>query len=475
MLAGWGGLATPGEERLGEDLAQVTVAATLSRGLGRAYGDSALPGPGVAAIAGTRLADRILAFDPSSGLLHAEAGLSLLDLVHLLLPHGWFPPVVPGTQFVTLGGMVAADVHGKNHHVDGTIGRHVERLRLRLADELLVECSRQLLPDLFAATLGGMGLTGHILEVWLRLAKVPSPWIWQETERVAGLDAFLAGLGEAAKAWPFTVGWIDCLAGGRALGRGILIKGRWATTDEAPAAPPTPLRRLTVPFDFPGFALNRLSIRLFNELYFRRHPRRARRGIAHPESFFFPLDAIHHWNRIYGRRGFTQHQAVLPEKERPGAVRRLLDALLRHGGAPSFLCVIKDCGAQGDGLLSFPMPGVSVAIDLPCTPTTPALVAALNEVVIAEGGRIYLAKDSFTTRADFAAMEPRLATFRAARERWDPARRLGSAQSARLLDPVGADGDSGDTPNGTPGESTGTQLEGFGVAEAAEAASSISS
>jgi decaprenylphospho-beta-D-ribofuranose 2-oxidase len=433
-LAGWGGLTAPGSERLGEDLARLTEDASLSRGLGRAYGDSALPRSGGAWVAGTRLGDRILGFDPVTGVLHAESGLSLLDLVWTFLPRGWFPPVVPGTQFVTLGGMVAADVHGKNHHVDGTVGRHVEQLRMRLADGRIVNCSRDHLSDLFLSTLGGMGLTGHLLEVWLRLARIPSPWIWQETERVPDLDAFLAGLTDAARAWPFTVGWIDCLAGGRAAGRGILIKGRWATAAEAPAQPPAPLRRLAVPIDFPDFALNRLSIRLFNELYYRRHPRRVRRGIVHPESFFFPLDAIHHWNRIYGRRGFTQHQAVLPEKERPGAVRRLLETLRRHGGAPSFLCVIKDCGAEGEGVLSFPRPGVSVAIDLPCTRSTPALVAALNEVVVAEGGRIYLAKDAFTTREHFAAMEPRLSTFAAARRRWDPERRLGSAQSARLLD-----------------------------------------
>ena len=423
----------PGRERLGEDLPAVARGASLTRGLGRAYGDSALPRPGVLEIAGSRLADRVLGFDPTSGLLHAEAGLSLLTLNQLVQPRGWFPPVVPGTQFVTLGGMVAADVHGKNHHVAGTFGRHVDRLRMQLADGRVVECSRTEGAELFRATLGGMGLTGHILEVWVRLDRLPSPWIWSESDRVAHVDAFLTALADAVREWPFTVGWIDCLSRGSALGRGILIRGRWATTAEAPAAAPPPLRRLAVPFTFPNWALNRLSARAFNEVFFRKHPRRTKRGVVHPETFFFPLDAIHHWNRIYGRRGFTQYQCVLPEKERPGAARRFLDLLIAHGGAASFLCVIKDCGAEGDGLLSFPRPGISVAVDLPIGKETPALVATLNRLVIAEGGRVYLAKDAFTRGEDFVAMEPRLPAFLAARRQFDPSGALGSAQSTRLM------------------------------------------
>ncbi len=432
-ISGWGGMSAPGRERVGEDLAALTRGAVLTRGLGRSYGDSALPPDGVDSLAGSALADRILDFDEATGRLRAEAGLSLAAINRTFWRRHWTCPVLPGTQFVTLGGMVAADVHGKNHHVDGTIGRHVERLRLRLADDRLVHCSRDEHPDLFRATLGGMGLTGHILEVTLRLQRIPTPWIWCESERVRGLDGFLAGLATAARLWPFTVGWLDALVGGGRLGRGILYRGRWAAAGEAPAAPPKPLGEKSIPFTFPGWVLNRLSMRTFNALYFRRHPSR-RRGIVHPEQFFHPLDAIRHWNRIYGRRGFTQHQCVLPENERPGATRRFLEELTRRGGA-SFLCVIKDCGPQGEGLLSFPRSGISIAVDLPVRPGLQELIDALNERVLAEDGRIYLAKDGYTRREHFRAMEgERLTAFAAARRVLDPAGKLASAQSRRLLE-----------------------------------------
>lgn len=431
-LAGWGGVSAPGRELLSEDLAAVAAGAPLTRGLGRSYGDSALPPPGATAVAGSRLADRILAFDAGTGLLRAEAGLALRDLVWLFLRRGWFPPVTPGTQYVTLGGMVAADVHGKNHHVAGSIGGHVERLRIQLASGRAVECSRAERADLFRATLGGMGLTGHILEVELRLVRVPSPWIVQESFRVADIDSFLVALRESARDWPFTVGWIDCLARGGALGRGALIRGRWAEPAEAPRRPPAPLARLAVPFRFPGFVLNDVTVRLFNALYLRLHPRRPRRGIVHPERFFYPLDAIDHWNRIYGKRGFTQFQCVLPEGERPGAVRRFLEVAALEGGS-SFLCVLKDCGAEGEGLLSFPRAGVSVALDLPMRPGLALTVDRLAAATAAEGGRVYLAKDSLLTAARLREVEPRLPAFDAVRRKYDPERRLRSAQSVRLL------------------------------------------
>ena len=432
QLAGWGGLSVPGRELRSERLEEVARGLPLTRGLGRSYGDSALPPPGVTAVAGSVRADRILALDPARARLRAEAGLSLRDLAWTLLPRGLFPPVVPGTQFVTLGGMVAADVHGKNHHVAGTIGRHVTGLRLLTAAGEIVDCSRQRSPDLFQATIGGMGLTGHLLELELALDRIPSPWILQETRRVAHLDETLAALAESARDWPFTVCWLDALASGRALGRGVLIRGRWAEPGEAPGTPPRPLRGPAVPFRLPGFALNDLSVRLFNAVYRASFPARLRRSVVHPQKFFWPLDAVRHWNRIYGARGFTQFQCVLPESERPGAVRRFLAEAARRGGS-SFLCVIKDCGAEGEGLLSFPRPGVSVALDLPMRRDTRALVEALADVVLAEGGRIYLAKDAFVRADQFRAMEPRLAAFARARDRWDPERRLRSAQSVRLL------------------------------------------
>lgn len=435
QLAGWGCLPVPGREIRSEDLAAVARHRPLTRGLGRSYGDASLPPAGALEVAGSALADRVLAFDPATGVLRAEAGLSLREILRLYLPRGFWPPASPGTAFVTLGGLVAADVHGKSHHRDGTIGKHVRGLRLLLADGRVVDCDRAENPGLFRATLGGMGLTGHILEVELTLQRVPSAWIVEARRRYDGLDELLAALRAAAADWPYTVAWIDALTTGPALGRGILLTGRWAEAGEAPLFLPPPRPRRRVPFDFPDWCLSPLVVRLFNALLFGLAPRRTKRRIVSPEKFFYPLDAIEHWNRMYGRHGFTQYQCVVPEGERPGATRRVLERLVELGGA-SFLAVLKDMGAEGEGMLSFPRPGVTVAVDLPRRPGTAALVARMNELVIAEGGRIYLAKDAFTTAADFARLEPRLPAFLAERARWDPEGRLGSALADRLFAPA---------------------------------------
>ena len=437
-LAGWGRFpVVDGLELKSENLAAITAAATLCRGLGRSYGDSSLPARVDSPVANTTLADRLLSFDPSSGLLRAEAGVSLLELNRLFLRRGWFVPVSPGTQFVTLGGMIASDVHGKNHHVDGCFGQHVGSIKLRVADGRIIECSETSERELFLATLGGMGLTGHVLEAEFTMRQIPSPWIWGESERIDNLDAMVAGLKEAAREWPMTVGWVDCLARGAKLGRGILMKGRWAQPDEAPETPPPLKRRSRIPFPFPGFALCRPSMKAFNLAYFWKHIQRVRRGIQHPDAFFYPLDAVDDWNLVYGRRGFTQYQCVLPRADDNGPARRFLELFVSAGGM-GFLCVIKDCGAEGKGMLSFPRPGMSIAMDFPIHPTkTPALVDRLNELVIAEGGRIYLTKDTFTRPEHFRAMEPRVEAFNAVRRTWDPEVRIRSAQSVRLLgDPL---------------------------------------
>jgi decaprenylphospho-beta-D-ribofuranose 2-oxidase len=434
-LAGWGRCPTiSGLVLKSEDLAAITEKASLARGLGRSYGDSSLPASDDLPVADTTLADRLLAFDPSTGLLRAEAGVSLLELNRVFLHRGWFVPVSPGTQFVTVGGMVASDVHGKNHHVDGCFGEHVRSIKLRVADGRIVECSDSCEPELFRATIGGMGLTGHILEVEFRMRVISTPWIWGESQRIDNLDTMIAGLKEAARAWPMTVGWVDCLARGRKLGRGILMKGRWATPDEAPKEPPKlKAQRLRIPFAFPEVALCRPSMKAFNLAYYWKHIQRVRRGVVHPQSFFYPLDALDDWNLVYGRRGFTQYQCVLPHADDNGPARRFLELFIAGGGM-GFLCVIKDCGAEGKGMLSFPRPGMSIAMDFPVHKTkTPALVDRLNELVIAEGGRIYLTKDTFTRAEHFRAMEPRLDAFNAVRRKWDPEVRIRSAQSVRLL------------------------------------------
>ncbi|MBP7589541.1 MAG: FAD-binding oxidoreductase [Thermoanaerobaculia bacterium] len=435
QLSGWGRLPVPGREIRSEDLAGVARSRPLTRGLGRSYGDASLPPAGALEVAGSALADRLLAFDPETGVLRAEAGLSLREILRLFLPRGFWPPASPGTAFVTLGGMVAADVHGKSHHRDGTFGRHVRSLRVLLADGRVVDCDRETHPGLFRATLGGMGLTGHILEVELTLQRIPSAWIIEERRRYDGLDALLAALRAAAADWPYTVAWIDTLSSGSALGRGILFAGRWAEAGEAPLFPPPPRKRRRFPLDLPEWCLSPFAVKTFNALLYGTAPTRAQRRLLSPEQFFYPLDVIEDWNRMYGRRGFTQYQCVLPESERPGATRRFLELMIELGGA-SFLSVLKDMGAEGEGMLSFPRPGVTVAVDLPIRPGTAALVARLNRLVADEGGRIYLAKDALSTAADFARLEPRLPAFLAERARWDPQGRLGSALSDRLFAPA---------------------------------------
>jgi decaprenylphospho-beta-D-ribofuranose 2-oxidase len=431
-LSGWGRIPAPGTEVVSENLDGATRGAALCRGLGRSYGDSSLPAKAADRVVATPLANRILAFDPATGVMRAEAGLSLVDLNALVIPRGFFTPVTPGTKYVTLGGMVASDVHGKNHHREGCFGGHVRSLRMRLADDSVVACSPTELSDLFYGTVGGMGLLGHVLEVEFVLHRIPSEWIYQESERVPNIGAYLDALNRAAPAWPMTVGWIDCLRRGRGMGRGLLMAGRWATKEEAPHRPPREKPLRTLPVELPNWALNPVTASLFNTAYYWKHVRKEASAVISPETFFYPLDSILHWNRGYGSRGFTQYQCVIPRAAGAPAVREFMALLTKLGGA-SPLCVIKDCGPEGLGVLSFPLEGTSVAIDMAVSPDIQRIVDRLNEFVIAAKGRVYLSKDRFTRADHFRAMEPRLPRFFELREKYDPGRRLRSAQSVRLF------------------------------------------
>jgi len=432
-LSGWGRTFVPGHETRSEDLVAVTRGASLSRGLGRSYGDASLPAEGSDQVVGTTLADRILSFDDTSGVIRAEAGLCLSDMNRLFLPRGFFTPVTPGTRFVTLGGMVASDVHGKNHHVAGTIGRHVQSLKLRVADGRIIDCSREEERELFLATLGGMGLTGHILEVELKLERIPSPWIHQETFRLENLDAMLRALKDSSDKWPMTVGWMDTVATGKQLGRGILYCGRWAEPSEAPQRVPKPQeQKIGMPFALPSGVLNRFTIGMFNRLIYLSHHKPHKTAMVDPYTYFYPLDFVRQWNLAYGKRGVTQHQAVIPNEAGPDGIRGLIE-LLAKLGASSFLSVIKDCGPEGEGLLSFPRPGMSLALDIPINENTQNVIDQLNQHVLSCGGRIYLTKDGLTRAEDFRAMEPRLDQFLAVKHKWDPDDRLRSAQSERLF------------------------------------------
>jgi decaprenylphospho-beta-D-ribofuranose 2-oxidase len=431
-LTGWGRLPEPGSESIDEDLETLTRGAVLSRGMGRSYGDSSLPANPADKIANTRLGNRIRSFDPATGILRAEAGLTLADLVGLMLPRGWFPPVVPGTKFVTVGGMVASDVHGKNHHREGCFGAHVRLLRMRLSDDRIVECSPDSDPDLFYGSIGGMGLLGHILEVEFVMHRVPSPWIWMERERAADIDVFLDSISKAAPQWPMTMGWIDCVKRGKGMGRGVLMAGRWATAEEAPVRQPGSPRGIAMPIEMPNWALNHTTAAILNSAIYAGHAALKASGTMEPDRFFFPLDSILEWNKAYGSRGFTQYQCVVPRAAGAPAVREFMERMTKLGAA-SPLCVIKDCGPEGPGLLSFPLEGTSIAVDMPVSADIQRIVDGLNEFIISVGGRIYLTKDRFTRPEHFRAMEPRLARFLEVRAKWDPLRRVRSAQSRRLF------------------------------------------
>jgi decaprenylphospho-beta-D-ribofuranose 2-oxidase len=396
-------------------------------GAGRSYGDAALNSGGTALIT-TRL-DRILAFDAATGLIQVEPGVDFRRLLKSFLPRGWLVPVTPGTGFTTIGGAVANDVHGKNHELDGSFGQHVTELDLLTPDGV----TRTLVPsdDLFRATVGGVGLTGFITRVAFRMKRVPGGQVRVREERAENLDAFLAAMQDAAGA-SYAVGWIDGAAGGNRLGRGILETAEPVEGDFT--QPPEHGR--AIPVDFPGFALNPLSVAAFNEVYFNRVPRSGRTGEKPWGTFLYPLDAIHGWNRIYGKRGFVQFQCVVPFDTGPRALRALLEVIAASHRA-SFLAVLKRMGAGRAGFLSFPMPGLTLALDFPRGPGIEALYARLCGITLDAGGRVYLAKDALLDAATFRHMYPEFGRFAATRQAVDPSRRLQTdmARRLRLQDP----------------------------------------
>lgn len=371
----------------------------LCRGLGRSYGDVGLNGGGY--LLDTTRADHFLNVDWKAGVVRAEAGLSLDELLRVCVPRGWFLPVTPGTKFVTLGGAVANDVHGKNHESAGTIGCHLRRMGLARSGGEILELSREREESLFAATIGGLGLTGVILWVELQLIPIRSASMEVETLGMSHLDDFFRLSGESAD-WTYSVAWVDSLARGSALGRGLFMRGRHA--EAGPLAPHGPTR-LTVPHAA-SHLLNPRTIALFNFLY-RTRPGATGRRRVHYDGYFYPLDSLSHWNRLYGRWGFFQHQSVVPMKNAPETVRSLLE-LTAASGEPSLLTVLKVLGDRpSPGLLSFPMPGVTLALDLANRgEITRGLLDRMADVVAAAGGRLYPAKDATMSRDVFRAGYP---------------------------------------------------------------------
>jgi decaprenylphospho-beta-D-ribofuranose 2-oxidase len=400
----------------------------LARGAGRTYGDACC-NPGGDTILTERL-NRMLAFDEETGVLRCEAGVTIAEILDVFAPRGWFPPVTPGTKFVTVGGAVAFDVHGKNHHRDGSFGRFVRELTLLLACGDIVRCAPDERPELFQATIGGMGLTGVVLDLTLALQPLPSPFIAQATFKSRDLAETLALFDEHEPGSQYSVAWLDCLAGGRGLGRGVAMFGNHATAAEVrDARPPKRQRQLRVPFDVPRGLLNPLSMRTFNALY---HARQAasRRALVGWGSFFYPLDFLRDWNRLYGRRGFVQYQCVFPTESTRLGVTQVLE-LCSARGRGSFLVVLKRFGEQ-QGWLSFPMAGCTLALDIPIRNGLWAFLDELDAVVLRHGGRVYLAKDARLEPASFRAMYPEWPRWAEVKEQVDPGWVFTSGLSQRL-------------------------------------------
>ncbi len=413
---------------LEEVLAARPEGGAVSRGLGRAYGDAALNGGG-AVVSHLRL-NRMLGFHPDTGVLEAEGGVSFAEVVDTFLPRGWFLPVTPGTKHVTVGGAIACDVHGKNHHRDGTVASFVDSFRLLTPARGVLECSRGQNADVFWATLGGMGLTGAVLSARMRLVPVESAQVSVDYTRTRGLDESLERFG-ADDAYRYSVAWVDCLARGRSLGRGVLMRGDHAPASRVRGEPFARKAggRMRIPVDAPPIALSRLTIRAFNRVYHGMH--RDRQGVlVGIDSYFYPLDAVRDWNRLYGARGFVQHQSVVPP-DRADALVRLLERAAKTGRA-SFLAVLKRFGPANQGLLSFPVEGYTLALDFPVGSGLAELLAELDRIVLDAGGRLYLAKDAALDPASFAAMYPNAARFREVRASVDPHGVLSSSLARRV-------------------------------------------
>lgn len=405
----------------------------IARGLGRAYGDAAQnAGGSVLDMTGM---DRVHAIDADAGTVLCDAGVSLHHLMEVLLPLGWFVPVTPGTRYVTVGGAIGADIHGKNHHGSGSFSRHVMAVELLTADGTVQAVERG--TPLFDATAGGMGLTGVILAATLRLQPVETSLMTVDTERATDLDDLMARLTATDHRYRYSVAWIDLLARGAAMGRSVLTRGDHAPLDALPArARRAPLafrpgQLPSAPRFLPEGLLGRKSVGLFNELWYRKAPRSRVGELQKMSTFFHPLDGVPHWNRVYGRGGFVQYQFVVGYGKEE-SLRRIVRRISERG-CPSFLAVLKRFGEGDPGWLSFPMPGWTLALDIPANlPGLGAFLDALDEEVAASDGRVYLAKDSRLRPEMLAAMYPRLDDFRALRADLDPRGLFRSDLSRRL-------------------------------------------
>lgn len=442
LLSGWGRTpvsasrverpASPDE--LASAVKRAGSRGAVPRGLGRAYGDSAMNAGGTV-VCSTRVSG-LLDLDEHAGTARVLAGTSIDELLRLIVPRGWFVPVTPGTRHITIGGAIAADVHGKDHHVAGSFGAHVTSMVVALADGTSRVLRPDETPEEFWATCGGMGLTGTIVEATVRLHPIRTSLLSVDTDRVPDLDTLLALLVEGGRRHRYSVAWIDLLARGRSLGRAVLTQGDFAPREALdPERHPHPLAydpRGALPAPrLPSGVLNRASIRVFNELWYRKAPKARREELQSIGWFFYPLDLADGWNRMYGPRGFLQWQCLVPFGAED-VLREIVESLAHHR-APSFLAVLKYFGPADGGPLSFPGPGWTLALDVPAGDRwLLSLLDSLDRRLVDVGGRLYLAKDSRMRAELLPAMYPRLAEWREVRDRMDPERRLVSDMARRL-------------------------------------------
>lgn len=404
----------------------------IPRGLGRCYGDSSLSKNIISSLK----FNRMIEFNPEKGELICETGVSLGEILETFVSRGWFLPVTPGTKYVTLGGAIASDVHGKNHHKDGSFCDYVTSMHVMIANGSILECSKSVNTDLFKATCGGMGLTGIILKATIRLKRIETAYIKQKIIKAVNLEDAM-DLFERNDHYDYSVAWLDCLATGKNLGRSILMLGEDAKIKDLKNtdALHTPLsinikKDMKVPFNMPCFLLNVYSIKIFNSLYFKKY-KTNHVSIIDYDSFFYPLDSISNWNRIYGSRGFTQYQCIFPREAARDGIRRILKKTSEKGMG-SFLAVWKLFGKGNDNLLSFPMEGYTIALDFPITPDLLDLLFEFDDIVLENGGRLYLAKDVRMNNNMFVKTYKNAETFRSYKNYIDQDRKFESLQSRRL-------------------------------------------
>ncbi|MGN6439827.1 MAG: FAD-binding protein [Agriterribacter sp.] len=436
VLAGWGNYPTveslvsrPRDEKEWQEV--VRNGALIPRGLGRSYGDQAINANKHVAVS-TRM-NHFLAWDEQQGILECEAGASLEEIITTFAPRGWLPMICPGTKFVTIGGAIANDIHGKAHHADGSFINCVVSFTILLADGSIATASREQNSDLFVANFGGLGLLGVILTAKIRLRKIETTYFRQQSIKVNNLEEMLAAL-EKHQHYNYSVAWVDPLAKGKKLGSGVLTVGDAAALkDLPPALQKEPLKvhrisALTVPFFLPAFVLNNFTVRILNRLigFVQNSPKE----FVHYEKFFFPLDMINNWNKGYGKRGFIQYQFVIPEKGGEKVLREIMEMIASSGCTP-FLNVFKKMG-EGQGILSFPFAGYTLAIDFPVTKGLKTFTEKLDQKVLEAGGRLYLGKDSMMSKEMFQKMYPQYSEWLSIKRKYDRDNKFTSDIATRL-------------------------------------------